>query len=108
MEAGRIGKGKAPKIVLGYETVFNQFIGFAQNLLGFGNVPMADVGADHGIESGAETIEPGIECHRIRRVVGPTAEVELRYEAVLDVLGPGDFSGRPLVELAGVLRLFGP
>src|SRR5579862_2122383 len=69
------------------ELVLVELVGFLEHGGHVGDVPMADIGAEHRLELGAERVEAAVEAQRDQRVVGLAAEIEMGLEERAQILG---------------------
>ena len=85
VQADRVGEREVAEVVGGDQVVFDELIGLLDHEAHVGDVEVADVGAEHGVEPGTERIELGVEGECIEAVVAFAAEVEVRNEEIVDV-----------------------
>src|SRR4051794_21330795 len=82
VEPHGVGEGEAAKVVLGHELSLHRFVGLGKDPRHLGHVPVADVGAEDGLQLGAEGIGPSIEGGVVHGVVGLAPEEEGADEAL--------------------------
>src|SRR5579875_2129753 len=102
-QAGGISEDEIAKIVFSDQSVFDQFVSLLGHFGHIGDVPMADVGAEDGVEPGAKGKLARIERHGVDRVVSLAAEIEVGHEQIAYIFGLFDAAARPVVERLRVL-----
>src|SRR6516165_12075116 len=73
-QSDRVDEHEITKILVRDNTIVNQFKSLLGHLSHIRHVPMADIGTEDRAEPGSVRISPGIESHRVNRIIRFAAE----------------------------------
>src|SRR6266852_5451854 len=104
-ETRRVAKDKVAEVLLRDQAVVDEFIRLGQHVRHVGNVEVADVGAEDGIEPRAIRVHLAIERPRVGRIVGFASEVEVIDQQVADILRLFDLARPEIIERRSGHRL---
>ena len=104
VQAGRVEEHELAELALADHAVLDELVRLFDRLGHVGHVPVRDVGAEDRPQARAGRVDVLGERPRDEPVVGLAAEVEVRHEAVAEVVDRVERGGRELVELLGPRR----
>src|SRR4051812_1688016 len=86
VQAGRVAEDEVAEVLLGDELLLDELVGLVDDVADVGDVPVADVRPEDGLQASAERVHFGVEGPRVDGIIGLASEVEAVDIETLDVL----------------------